>query len=366
MLESFTKLLKPDPIDYKPINSEPDNIETKLDSLIYWTDKTSSREKENICFDLHTKIKACNYCQEKIKLLIENYSDDILFETIKLYIGESHIRYNILFLVPKNAKHLIFILIKGMIPIGSIEAVSEKININFIGDNNETCLFRITDADYLINILASNKLKFDLNHTNKNKRTFFTEIFTKKMNMTVKQSKMLIDILIKLKYDFNQIHIDVSLLDIICLSNITNINLIKNIIIIPDLDITMTTLWLYTLIHSYPLNYLRSLLSFIISRSDYKSFLNKIINSYFYATVDADILLIMNLVWLLNNEKLIKMITYKNSDENTVLHIASMYRLKKVIRFIKLMPNLIFEKNTNGKTPYDLYVNSSIDNILQC
>jgi hypothetical protein len=94
--------------------------------------------------------------------------------------------------------------------------------------------------------------------------------------------------------------------------------------------------------------------------------LNKIINSYFYASADADILLIMNLIRLLNNEKLVELIMYKNADSNTILHVAVIYHFDRIIQFIllSLRINLRFDKNIDDKTPAELYTENSIVHIL--
>ena len=378
MRNFITKLLKLDSTDDKYIDRTTDttdiidNIEINPEPQISWKNK-SDREKENICFDLYVKIKEQKYDQNKIKLLVEKYTDDILFETIKTYIGESHIRYNILFVLPKNTQNLIFLLTEGHIDIGSIEEMSNKIDINFIGDNNETCLFHISDITYLISILSSNKLHFNINHVNNNRHTFFTKLLVKKTKITEIQFKTIINILIKNNYDFNKIHNGQSVLDIVCLHNI---NLIDNIVRISNYDVTSTTLWLYTLIHSHQFDKLQSVLSIIVCRPDYKSFLNKIINSYFYASADADILLIMNLIRSIDNEKLVELIMYKNTDGNTVLHVAAIYHFDRIIQFILLSVkiNLKFDKNIDdkttgcsgpsGKTPSELYTENSIINIL--
>lgn len=134
-------------------------------------------------------------------------------------------------------------------------------------------------------------------------------------------------------------------------------------------DITNTTLWLYTLICSHRIEDIRFTISAIIAgRSDYESFLNKIMCKYgrSYANSDTHMVLIMSILQLRNDEKLIKMILYKNNMENTVAHIAAIYHLDRTLRFIKSHPSpkIVFEANIDGNKIKDLYEKNSMLNIL--
>jgi len=353
--------------------SKPNTVSTTSNPLISLTKTMSVKEINEIYSQLSLEIKNCKSDPEKLKAVTKKYSDDILFGIIERQSSEPHIRSNLCHILPRDPKHLIFTLVKATTPVDIIEQVADKININYLGDNGDTCLWRVNDIYYLINLLSSKKLNFDINHVNKSNRTMLENIFSKKYSMTTNQLQKLIDIVTEKKYDFKKIHSDISLLDIICLVNTTDINIIRTVACIKEYDVASTTLWLYTLIHSYSIDNVRYIVSAIVHcRSDYESFLNKIMSTYAwsYATADADMLLLMTLIRSLNNkkltEKLTEIIMYQNDMGNTVAHIASTYHLDRLLRFIMTYPDtkFVFDKNKDGKTPKDLYLENSILNIL--
>lgn len=340
----------------QPIEADPPK------AIIGWMTGMTIKEKKELAQDIYSKIKGESL--ETIKNILKNYEDNIIVDMIGRYIDQNIIKRILSDILPYTDQSIIYRMTNTQLPVDKIESVSDRININYLYKENCTCLFYITDMEYLISLLSSEKLNFDINHINKFHNTFLTTIFTNERKITNVQFKTIMDILIRKKYDFTKIYIGASLLDIICLSSSCNINIIIDTMCIPNYDITVTTLWLYTLIKSLSVNHMRIIISYILTRQDHKSFLNTIMNSYFYASAETDILFIMNLIKSMNNTTLSEMITYKNTDGNTILHIASMHRLKKTIRFIKRIPNLIFEKNIDGKTPYDLYIDSSVEKIL--
>jgi len=356
------------------------NTNTTLISVV----GLSQLEKNKVYDELYKKIEKTissiptdkSYREEiskNIKKIVSNYDDDILFELINKYITRNIIWENLYDFVPstvQNAKHMIFICVKNHVPIYIIEKLVNKIDINFIGDNGCTCLFRVTDLDYLIRLLSSKVLNFNINHINKDGYTFLSWI--SKGILDNKKTEQLISILVEKGYDFNRLYCSESLLDFACLQSKTITHMITSLINNAKYDITLTTLWFYIIINEYSVVDLRNVIIGILSCPDYKSFLNKIMNKYTYGTADNDMLLVMNLIEHTNAKKLVEMVKYKNDEGNNFLHIASFHHLDKCIRYLTTDNNFkvansideLLEKNNNGDTPLNLYSNGTIEKLL--
>ena len=322
----------------------------------------NQNEAHIICTKLFRKLEYES--TDHIKTIIKNYDDDCLVHMIELFMSQLVIQINLYHILPLTHGPIIFSMIQNMIPEDTIESISHRININFQLDNGNTCLWNVTNIEYLIKLLSS-KLMFNINCKNNYGISFFLPFISQySCRKDTNQIKLLIDILIEKKYDFNCIYSGLSVLDIFLLKTYPR-QLINSLINIVEYDHTICTLWLYVLIQKYSIEDLRSIICRIVDRPDYKSFLNRIMGSYSYATADADMLLIMNLINGYDPNKLIKMITFKNNRGNTLGHIATKNYLYRTIRFIfDILPDLKSSMNSNDKTPRDLYLEHSMLDIL--
>lgn len=344
-----------------------------------------SKEQQNIIYadifktldDETTKILKKKKPEEQSESIIQTilnivskYDDDVLHNFIIKYIGKSLVIKNYLYdFCPRTittAKNLVFTCVKYSVSVQVIESLVNKMDINY-RDNNDTCLYRATDIDYLISLLSSEILKFDVNNVNKNYHTFLSTWLFK--NGEISKMDKLIDVAEKRGYDFNISLNNEYFLDYMCISPITTTNQIKKLVGNPKCDITLSSMWLYNIIkHKDPLD-IRNILCIIVSRPDCNSFLNKIMGNYVYGSGDEDMLLVINIILLISVPKLKSMVTYKNPQGNNVLHIASMYHYDKCIRFMCTHPNLktlniISEKNNDSDTPSNLYQKNSIESLL--
>lgn len=367
-------------VTYELLNDEDPSTDTNPNNKLITTVGLSADKKMDIYKELSEKLKNAenttsktydiryNITSLKIQEIVTKYSDDVLFETIRIHINSNRIITEYLHeIVPKtikNAKYMIFICVKNHVPVRMIEKLIDKIDIHYIVDHGDTCLYRVTEINYLIELLSSKVLNFDVNHINNRKKTFLIDWTNK--NISDDKIVKLIRILIDKKYNFNTLVSGLSLLDFACLLSDNMIYIIYRLIENSFYDITITTMWLHILIHKFDIKYLQYIVdSLIAERPDYKSLMNKIMNNY---PSDDDMLLVMTLLKTDKKNKLLDMITYTNDTGNNLLHIASFNHLDKCIRFIMTMKSEICDaiekKNNDGDTPYDLYKKGSIEMLL--
>lgn len=364
MFDSIFKSTANKPVTYQSINSDLTTGPPEI--LISYTNKTNEMEKSKIHLELYTKLNTGPI--EKFDKILRIYDDEVVLDMIVSYINEPVIKSNLRNIFPLTKSPIIFKFIKANIPVHIIEQVADRININCLNKDKRTCLYYVTRGGYLLELLSSNKLNFDINYIDPHSHTFLRNFFLCDKNAYENgQIEKIMKIMMERKYNFNQLCNGMSLLDTVCVCK--HISARNNIMSIPECDITLTILWIYALIHDNPVRHIGSASIHIIpNRSDYESFLNKIISKYArsYATADQDIVLIMSMLQLCNNEKLIQMINYKNTEGNTVAHIAAIYHLDRVLRFIKLDPNTKYEfdKNLDGKSIKDLYMENDMSNIF--
>ncbi len=348
--------------------SMPSTETRSINYKIQWVDGMDTKTKDTIINELINKL--IGKSPSAIEKIIASYGDLVLIDMIIVYIKNDIIIKNLSHIMPKTDINIIFNLVKAEIPVETIENLSDRININATSNDNDTCLYRVTNMKYLIKLLSSNKLDFDLNHRNQNGLTFYRYHLTKS-NMNAANFKEITNILAKKNYVFDADPAKLSILDIIVLTK--REDHMCDIITIEQFDITRTILWLHLLIRQDTHNDFRNLLIKILNRTDYESFLYKIMHKYAYEYAHADkhIIYIMTLFKEINRHKLIKMIEYQNDKGNTIVHTAASYHLDRIIRFVTSEPCLesslekIFNKNVDGKTPLDLYVDNSVPNILK-
>jgi hypothetical protein len=302
---------------------------------------------------------------ERVINIVKNYEDATIFDLLRRFTYKKKF-LDFLHKIKEFPNDMIFICIKHNACITYIESISHKININYVNENKNTCLWNISDMSYLIKLLSSKKLHFDINHLNSHKNTFVSNVIQYKMHTDI--FKKIIDLLITKGFDFNSRMNGFCLLDkvLFCELPVDKILLLlKNI----DCNITTPTLWLNMLINKYNTKDLAFILINLIKRSDYKIFLNEIMSKYsvLYESADKDMLLIMSIILHADKDKLIDMITYVNYNGDNILHIASANHLDRTIRFImkaKEFSKPLLIKNNDGKYPRDLYVDNDMVNLL--
>ena len=350
-----------------------DENPSKPIALIGWMEGMTLEDKTAICEELYLKIRS-QWTLEAIKKIIQNYDQEVVVDMINSYINDKMIQTHLCHILPQTTGPIILHMVKYKVPVEIIESVVDRININYVGSDTNTCLWEATrNGDYLFKLLSSKKLNFDINHLNECNHTFFTNNFNghRKTDFTHSQNALLIKIIKILqekKYNFNTItNNSESLLDMIFACQKTaDMQIVVDIVSMEEYNPLSTTHWLHILIKSYSMGYIKIIVNCIIMRTNYGSSLNKIMCEYAgsYATSDVDMLSIIKLMQLFDNEKLTEMIIYANDMGDTVAHIASKYHLDRTLRFIMTDTVHLFGKNLLGYTPFDLYEEYSMNNIL--
>jgi len=329
--------------------------------------KLSEQEKKDILYILYRKITHAH--KSEIKGIVKEYDDDMIFDFIKIHntINFKMIFEDIIYYVTKYPDDMIMICVKNNIPIKVIETLAHKININYMDEKKETCLWKLqTNIDYLIGLLSSKLLNFDVNHKNVTNNTFICDYLELKILNSYFIKIMYI--LIEKNYDFNNILNGISILDKALLYN-TDVSLIEILVRNTNQNITMYTLWLHILINKYDTKTLLTIIIIILKRPDYKIFLNEIMSKYttLYGTSDNDMLLVMSIILHKEPNKLAEMLSYTNNYGNNILHIASSNHLDKSIRFImkdNTFGKTLLIRNSDGKMPKDLYLDNDMLNLL--
>jgi hypothetical protein len=325
------------------------------------------KERIEICKKLCDEICKTKTCAER-QNISKCYDSLIIADVIRKYNFVEGYIVDMISDKFDDQTGIIFYMVEKEIPIQAIEKLSQRININYVDNNNNTCLWKATNADYLIKLLSSDILNFDVSHKNNDGLTIFSRIMASPMNS--REFSRCIKILVKRKFDFNILYNNFSFLDLVCSTN-TNYEKVGCLIKIINYDITKTTTWLYMIIHNYNTRELSMLVcNNIMKRLNYVFFLNTIMNSYSrsYKSADGDMLTIMNFIEITDKKKLVEMLQYVNGKGNNLLHIASTYHLDNVIRFIMTDEEYggvnLLTKNDDGFTPHDLYMKNDISSLL--
>lgn len=316
---------------------------------------TPTLSKSTICNNLK---KNLNHVKD-IKEFVKKYDDEIIFDTLRMYkmcFVDDMIQH-----VENYPIDMIFICVKYLVSPDKIKTYN--IDINYI-QNDKTCLFGL-NIKYLIKLLSSD-LNFNVNYLDAHNKTFFNTILSLKPEPDL--YKQLIDILVVKNYNFNILSLaGISLLDTLALYHFPY-EIISLMIKNHQINLTLSSIWLHTIIKEYDTRNIINFVQSILYRNDSDVFLNTTMkNSQLYATFDNDMLLIMNIILHRDKDKLISMIEYVNDDGENILHIASRHHLDKVIRFImtdKDSARCLLIKNNQNKTPYDLYQENNIVNLL--
>jgi hypothetical protein len=316
---------------------------------------TPTLPKSTICNDFKNKLNTI----KDIKEFVKKYDDEIIFDTLRMY--KMCFYDDMIHHIENYPIDMIFICVKYLVSPDKIKTYN--IDINYI-QNDKTCLFGL-DIKYLIKLLSSD-LNFNVNYLDAHNKTFFNTILTLKTEPNL--YNQLIDILIVKNYNFNILSLaGISLLDTLVLYHFPY-EVISLFIKNQQVNLTLSLIWLFSVIKEYDSRNILNLVQSILYRNDSNVFLNSIMkNSQLYATFDNDMLLIMNIILHRCKDKLISMIEYVNDDGENILHIASRHHLDKVIRFImtdKESARCLLIKNNQNKTPYDLYQENNIVNLL--
>lgn len=328
--------------------------------LISWNKDITEDGKKLICHELYLKI---HNDPSKVQSILKNYDYDIIIRMCRYHIFTETIQRLLKDILPTTDASIIFDMIKFEIPINIIESVADRININHLDKHNKTCLFYVTNMEYLLNLLSSKILNFDINHVNDNSLTFFTNILYAQSKLDSSIIVKMIKTLVKKGYNFNQNFYRQSILDILFLNdNQPNIDIITELISIKEYNPLSTIFWFDAFFRSFKEGSKRLLIMTFMERSDSESWLNRLMRCYIgsYATAEADILWIMSTIFTsINEQKLKEMVNYTNEYGDAVIHIASIYQLDSIIRFLKFKLDInSYEPNSAGQTPNYLYTQS--------
>lgn len=325
----------------------------KNDKISY--DDTPNISKNTICNNFKNKLNNI----KDIKEFVKKYDDEIIFDTLRMYkmcFYDDMIQH-----VENYPIDMIFICVNYLVSPDKIKTYN--IDINYI-KNDKTCLFGL-NIKYLIKLLSSD-LNFDVNYLDAHNKTFFNSILSLKPEPDM--YKKLIEILIVKNYNFNILSLaGISLLDTLVLYHFPY-EIISFFIRNERVNLNLSSMWLFNYIKECDTRNVINLIQNILTRNDSNVFLNSIMKkSQLYGSSDDNMLLIMNIILHSNKDKLISMIEYINDDGENILHIASRHHLDKVIRFImtdKESARCLLIKNKQNKTPYDLYQENNIVNLL--
>lgn len=316
---------------------------------------------------------------ECVKEFARMYDDEIIFDVIRNYwndVGKVknykwrvHNKIMISCLISNVdclPVDMIDLFVKCESNVVQIEKWAHMMDVNYVNHLGKTCLWSSNNIYYVIELLKSKVLNFNVNHLDNEKNTFINNFLTE--NYDALDIERLFDVVALRGYNFNMVHAGFTLLDKACVKKL-NISVVSCIVKNKLYDVTISSIWLYGLFRNYTTHNIIVVLYSISKRDDYAMFLSRVMAQYarLYPTADDDMLLVMSLLLHRYKNELVNMMMYVDEFGNNLLHIASMNRLDKVIRFI--MSNVEFGKsllvkNGYGLYPKDLYVQSDVMNLL--
>lgn len=378
MLEFFTNLTKTNDNNIMMSSYKTRtlivNTEEKTKKITY----ADNVGRDNQMRNFHNKIVEM-WTTNGIKEFVKDYDDEIIFDVIRKYWGDiikikgyrlgfGH-KYAIGCLVHDVRclpVDMIDLFVKCESDVSEIEKWAHLMDVNYVNHLGRTCLWSSRNISYVISLLQSKVLNFNVNHLDNQKNTFVNEFLMRGRNDL--EIGMLFDALVPKGYNFNMVHAGFTLLDKVCIRKL-DMSIVKYIATNKFYDVTISSIWLYSLLKNYTVQEIILVLFEISQRADYAMFLSRIMNQYarLYPSADDDMLLVMSFLLHRYKNELVSMMMYVDESGNNLLHIASMNRLDKVIRFI--MSNsefgkLLLVKNVYGYYPKDLYVQSDVMNLL--
>jgi hypothetical protein len=279
--------------------------------------------------------------------------------------------------LPVNKEKLIFKYF-SVVPVNLIIIMSKNIDFNVLDENEETFLFKklkkgtMFTSDF--DVLVKNHLKYitkllnnvdniNVNLENKNKQTFLENLIYEGRLEDYDTSANLIQSLEKQNYNFNRLNNDKQTFltrMLICNPDMT-FELAKTMNI-KSFDIAIESRWLYYILTNH-LNYIY----YMFQKEDYIESFYKLYNNLFIEVWDDKFIIFIRKALLINTDKCIECLNYKNKKGNTIIHLIASYHDKKTLQFIvnKFQKTLKIEPNNDGKTPLMLYNESSFKTILK-
>jgi hypothetical protein len=88
-------------------------------------------------------------------------------------IDDKDILANIEIILPVCEEKMIFILVEKEVPVSTLIKLKNKVNLFAKNDNDETCLFKISNPRYLLNFLESDIFDPILTHRRNGEYIFF-------------------------------------------------------------------------------------------------------------------------------------------------------------------------------------------------
>lgn len=337
-------------------------FQTKVEPIQY----KEGGNKQKIVDELYQKINT-SVSMKNVKDTIKNYDDEIIIDMCMSHISKKWMQNWIRHVLPTTDRPIIFTMVKNNVPIDIIEGIVDKINLDCVIDN-KTCLWETNNCHYILELLQSKKLNFNINHIDDNRMTFFANLIATNPSDACDDIIQIMKILIERGYNFNLTYRwFMSLLDILFSnSELPGIKLIQEIIIL--CDISSSTLWLNKLLNCGNFQYICHILNDITNQYD-KNILIKTAIKYIgsYSTADNDMLILLTAMRSICADNILRlMLGFTDDEGNTFSHLAALFHLEQTMRFLKLILKIDHTsiKNNANDTPLDLFHKGSIINIL--
>ena len=316
-----------------------------------------------------------NYDNETI---LNYYKSDSIIEILKLNNEKSLQLANAL---PANKENLIF-RYSFVIPVNLLVIMSKNININILNEKQETFLFKQLEKGKMFSwefdIIIKEHLKYittllknvdniDVNFKNRNNKTFFEKLISQKMLRNHNDILNLIQSLEKQNYSFNKVdeHIQTFLTQMLISTPEITFDLAKTMTL-KCFDITTESRWLYHIL-THRLNDIHNYIIYMFQRDDYIKLFFELYRQLYIDVWNDKFIIFIRKAALINVEKTIACLNYKDKGGNTIVHLIASYHDKLTLQFIvhNSQGTLKFGPNNDGDTPLMLYNESNLKTILQ-
>lgn len=366
-------------------NEEKDKKTTKSIPIKTVTPKQIEQPQQSQLSELQQLIKDINGAKTKEDIqtifalysvsetvILEFYGSDSMIKFLHNNDSKSKILASLL---PKNDNNLISKYFERKIPYHILLLMGDNLNYNFVNDDKETFLYKtwadsfssqyLVDIDYVIELL-SNIDNININHKNSQKKTFLMHQVTSKLDKKMILKFIEIAKILETKnYNFNIISVGRnSLLSLLLLHNGHLVFYFSKLLLIEKYDITVECKWLYIIIHEH-LDDIHNYVYYMFKRSDYKRLLHDIFNNYHYPSCEDDFIHLLLKCEEIYGTEMKEALEYKDTDDNTVIHLMANRQCKKLLNFVLGHFNLNIQKNKFDKTPFDLYTENNVKNKLK-
>lgn len=251
-----------------------------------------------------------------------------------------------------------------------VHAIDKNIDLNALNKFGQNCLFHLGSVTKTMTMLKS-ELNIDINQTDDSGNTCI--MYLKLDLFTGEEFDTIVSLLQRKKYNFNLVNkfgecFLTKILDNDTIGIANKKILLKKVINVPEYNILINPHWLFMLLRkelsgsTQHASLLNNIMRNIVNKTDNNSLLCELLHNYHFQTAEDDIIYIMTKIKYIDSEKLISMLAYQDSDENTFVHIAAKHHYKKVLVFITNFMQISVGANKEGKYPVDLYRDGKIKN----